>query len=79
LIFLDAYFEFGRDFRLDPCWSTVSDSGPIVKTGATDRRVRKRRCWLDRMFRSWSVIPAPFWVSGLNQVVKKEKYRHEGN
>jgi hypothetical protein len=65
LIFLDAYFEFGRILRLDPCWRACSDSGPVVRTGATDRRVRRRRCWLVRIFRSWSVIPAPKTVSGV--------------
>ena len=83
LIFLDAYFEFGLIFFLDPCCNGFSSDGPVVKTGATDRRVRRRRCWFERMFRSWSVIPAPESLASfhfpLSLGVEGGTYRHEGN
>jgi hypothetical protein len=82
LIFLDAYFELGLIFLLEPCWSGISEDGPDVRTGATDRRVRRRRCWLVRILRSWSVIPAPVWLVCIledGRLVERGTYRHEGN
>ena len=53
-----------------------SEYEPDVRTGLTDRRVRRRRCWLVRMFRSWSVIPAPErQVSSASLILKKTNTR----
>ena len=80
LIFLDAYFEFGLTFFFDPCCNGFSSDGPVVRTGATDRRVRRRRCWFERIFRSWSVIPAPALLASFLLLQEgRWTYRHEGN
>ena len=41
-------------------WGLVGPGGgPVVRIGWTQRSVRRSRCWLVMMLRSWSLIPAP--------------------